>query len=46
MKMREKIVVLGSINTDMVIAGRKIPMLGETVSGGRFMMKASGDCPR
>ena len=36
MKKREKIVVLGSINTDMVMTGRKIPMLGETVSGGKF----------
>ena len=42
MKKREKIVVLGSINTDMVITGRKIPMPGETVSGGRFMMNPGG----
>ena len=42
MKKREKIVVLGSINTDMVMTGRKIPMLGETVSGGKFMMNPGG----
>ena len=30
------IVVLGSTNTDMVITGKKIPVPGETVSGGRF----------
>ena len=31
----EKIVVLGSTNTDMVIAGGKIPVPGETISGGK-----------
>ena len=39
---RKKIVVLGSTNTDMVIAGRKIPVPGETVSGGRFRMTPGG----
>ena len=38
----KKIVVLGSTNTDMVITGRKIPVPGETVSGGRFMMNPGG----
>ena len=38
----KKIVVLGSTNTDMVIAGRKIPRPGETVSGGRFLMNPGG----
>lgn len=38
----KKIVVLGSTNTDMVIAGRKLPVPGETVTGGRFMMNAGG----
>jgi hypothetical protein len=33
-----KIVVLGSTNTDMVITGKKIPVPGETVSGGTFLM--------
>ena len=36
------IVVLGSTNTDMVISGKKIPVPGETVSGGRFMMSPGG----
>ena len=38
----KKIVVLGSTNTDMVISGRKIPVPGETVSGGHFMMSPGG----
>ena len=38
----KKIVVLGSTNTDMVITGRKIPVPGETVSGGKFMMNPGG----
>jgi len=38
----KKIVVLGSTNTDMVIAGKKIPVPGETVSGGSFMMAPGG----
>ena len=38
----KRIVVLGSTNTDMVIAGRKIPVPGETVSGGRFLMNPGG----
>ena len=29
------IVVLGSTNTDMVVTGQKIPVPGETVTGGR-----------
>lgn len=36
------IVVLGSTNTDMVISGAKIPVPGETVSGGLFMMNPGG----
>jgi len=36
------IVVLGSTNTDMVITGKKIPVPGETVSGGRFLMNPGG----
>ena len=38
----KRIVVLGSTNTDMVITGKKIPVPGETVSGGRFMMNPGG----
>ena len=36
------IVVLGSTNTDMVISGSKIPVPGETVSGGTFAMNPGG----
>ena len=38
----KKVVVLGSTNTDMVIAGKKIPVPGETISGGRFLMNPGG----
>ena len=38
----KKIVVIGSTNTDMVITGRKIPVPGETISGGRFLMNPGG----
>ena len=36
------IVVLGSTNTDMVITGKKIPVPGETVCGGSFLMNPGG----
>ena len=36
------ITVLGSTNTAMVISGAKIPVSGETVSGGKFMMNPGG----
>ena len=42
MKSLKKIVVVGSTNTDMVIAGRKIPVPGETISGGTFLMNPGG----
>ena len=38
----KRIVVLGSTNTDMVITGKKIPVPGETVSGGRFLINPGG----
>ena len=38
----KRIVVLGSTNTDMVIAGKKIPVAGETISGGKFLMNPGG----
>ena len=38
----KKIVVLGSTNTDMVITGKKIPVPGEMVSGGKFLMNPGG----
>lgn len=37
-----RIAVIGSTNTDMVITGRRIPVPGETVSGGHFMMNPGG----
>ena len=38
----KKIVVIGSTNTDMVISGKKIPVPGETISGGKFLMNPGG----
>lgn len=38
----KKILVLGSTNTDMVITGRRLPVPGETISDGRFMMNPGG----
>ena len=38
----KKIVVLGSTNTDMVITGKRLPVPGETISDGRFMMNPGG----
>ncbi len=38
----KKIVVLGSTNTDMVIANKRIPVPGETVTGGSFVMNPGG----
>jgi ribokinase len=40
--MRPKIVVVGSSNTDMVVRAERIPLLGETVLGGKFIMTAGG----
>ena len=37
-----KIVVVGSVNTDMVVKSSRIPAVGETISGGRFVMAAGG----
>ena len=41
-KISKQIVVLGSANTDMVITDKRIPVPGETVSGGVFMMNPGG----
>jgi ribokinase len=38
----KKITVLGSTNTDMVITGKRLPVPGETISDGRFMMNPGG----
>jgi ribokinase len=37
-----RIVVVGSVNTDMVVKGRHLPRPGETVTGGQFIMAAGG----
>lgn len=38
----KKIVVIGSTNTDMVVKSKRIPIPGETVLGGAFMMNQGG----
>ncbi len=38
----KKIIVAGSANTDMVVKAKKLPLPGETVSGGTFFMNAGG----
>lgn len=37
-----RIVVIGSSNTDMVVKAPRIPLPGETILGGRFVMAAGG----
>jgi ribokinase len=37
-----RIVVVGSSNTDMVVKAARIPVPGETVTGGQFVMAAGG----
>ncbi len=37
-----RVVVVGSSNTDMVVKTKSIPALGETVTGGQFVMAAGG----
>lgn len=37
-----KILVIGSANTDMVVKAAKLPLSGETVMGGKFFMNAGG----
>lgn len=39
---REKIVVVGSSNTDMTVKSRSLPKPGETVLGGDFYMQQGG----
>ncbi|MDR0763560.1 MAG: ribokinase, partial [Bacteroidales bacterium] len=38
----KKIVVIGSSNTDMVVKANRLPVPGETVLGGNFMMNPGG----
>lgn len=40
--MKPKILVLGSSNTDMIIRLDRIPRLGETILGGKFVTAAGG----
>ncbi len=37
-----RIVVVGSVNTDMVVKSERIPVPGETVTGGEFVLAAGG----
>jgi ribokinase len=37
-----KIVVVGSANTDMVVKSKTLPLPGETIMGGTFFMNAGG----
>ena len=38
----KKIIVIGSCNTDMVVRSKRIPVPGETILGGKFMMNPGG----
>lgn len=38
----KKIVVIGSVNTDMVVKSDKLPLPGQTLLGGTFFMNAGG----
>jgi ribokinase len=40
--LHPKIVVVGSANTDMVVRTEHLPLPGETVLGGKFIMTAGG----
>lgn len=42
MRSRNKIVVVGSSNTDMMVKSERLPRPGETLIGGRFMMSNGG----
>ncbi|HET9053969.1 MAG TPA: ribokinase [Cyclobacteriaceae bacterium] len=42
LESKKKIVVVGSSNTDMVIKADRLPVPGETVIGGQFMMNPGG----
>lgn len=39
---QQKILVVGSANTDMVIQTDHLPVLGETILGGTFFMNPGG----
>ena len=40
--MSARIVVIGSVNTDLVVRGPRIPSPGETVTGGSFLQAQGG----
>ena len=40
--MSKKILVIGSSNTDMTIKGDRLPVPGETITGGIFYMGPGG----
>lgn len=37
-----KVIVIGSCNTDMVVKSARLPLPGETIIGGEFLMNAGG----
>ena len=39
---RPRVIVVGSINTDLVVVGERLPAAGETVSGGHFSQHGGG----
>lgn len=39
---RKQIVVIGSCNTDMVVRSERLPLPGETILGGTFLMNPGG----
>lgn len=39
---KNKIIVIGSANTDMVVKSKSLPLPGETLMGGAFFMHAGG----
>ena len=40
--MSDKIIVIGSMNADLVIHSPKMPVLGETLTGSNFQINAGG----
>ncbi len=40
--MKSYILVVGSSNTDMVVKSERLPVPGETMLGGAFLMAAGG----
>ena len=39
---RPRVIVVGSVNTDLVVVAERLPAPGETVSGGRFSRHGGG----